>query len=67
MATITVIVTECDMPHADDKTPAQTFTLFSKSVGEYTVDLCEKCAHKVLTPVMASGRQTAKPKRSHHK
>lgn len=61
MATIRTVITECDMPHATNKTPAESFTLFSLAVGEYTVDLCEKCAAKVLAPVMANGRQTAKP------
>lgn len=64
MATITIVTTECDMPHGGDKSPAQGFKLFSTAVGEYAVDLCEPCAEVVMAPVMANGRQTAKPRRT---
>lgn len=60
MARIETVITECDMPHENDKSPAQPFTFIGKSIGEYTIDLCQTCADMLLGPVTAHGQRTIK-------
>lgn len=60
MARHTIVTIECDMPHTGDKTPAHSFTLWSKDIGEYTVDLCEKCTDRLIKPMLLNGVRTIK-------
>lgn len=62
MATQTIVLVTCDMPHREVDVPAaKTFELYPKAgpAGGREVDLCESCAGRLLVPVMAAGRAIA--------